>query len=131
MKRFKAKPEEIYNFFYAKNPDPLQAMGLCYFAYGWGLLFLGCEIASFRFRKSALGPIDDSLLGCEAKRSVLDPALTDYLYFVWTKYSHYSGEELLERASRQPPYKNASGRIKKRDIGNFFKQFEKAAATQK
>ena len=108
------KPEKIYNYFLSKECDPVKAMGLCYFSYAWGLLFLGYEIAPFKFEKRESGPVDSRLLESEYRQEVLEPNLTDFLYFVWTKYGSYSGEEIMQRAKKHPPFINAKDFIKKR-----------------
>lgn len=129
----KTTTKNIYNYFLSKEHEPLKAMGLCYFAYSWGLVFFGCEIAPFRFLKSGLGPIDASVSDMletvpdqDALLSIADNRLIlDYLYFVWSKYRNYTGEELLARAKKQPPYLKAAKAIKKKDIKRFFGIFSK------
>lgn len=125
MRKYRASRDEIFSYFYAKEHDFVKAMGLCYFAYAWGLVFLGCEIAPFRFKKTDVGPIDKSLFDFTETRAVLDSRLSDYLYFIWTKYGRYTGDQVMARIKKQPPYKNATVNISKKSIAKFFKLFRK------
>lgn len=118
----KATTKSIYEYFYRKERDPYKAMALCYYAYVWYLVFKGKEIAPFKFEKTIRGPVDTSVFSSPSAE--LSGKMIDYLYYVYSSYRNYSGEELISRVKSEPPFTGSSKTIRKKDIKKFFRSLK-------